>query len=83
METISFTNPKCMKCPKNETCKNKTMVCAYIDEDKINKKSSIDAMQSILEPLIITPKMLQKEITKKMFEISIGVDNASLMGLRK
>lgn len=83
METISFTNPKCMKCPKNETCQNKTMVCAYVDIDEINNKSSISAMQPILEPLIMTPEMIKKEITKKMFEINIGVDNASLMGMRK
>lgn len=83
METISFTNPKCMKCPKNETCKNKTMICAYVDTDEINKKSRVDAMQPILEPLKITSEMLQKEITKKICEISIGIDNTSLMGMRR
>lgn len=83
MGTISFTNPKCMKCPKNETCKNKTMICAYVDTDEINKKASIGAMQPLLEPLKLTPEMIQKEITKQMLEVSMGIDNASLMGLRK
>ncbi|MEI3530081.1 MAG: hypothetical protein V8Q75_03275 [Bacilli bacterium] len=83
METISFTNPKCMKCPKNETCKNKTMICAYVDTDEIQKKSIADAMQQALQPLKMTPEMIQKEITKQILEISMGIDKASLMGLRK
>lgn len=83
METISFTNPKCMKCPKNETCKNKTMICAYVDTDEINKKSSIDAMQPALEPLRMTSEMLLKEINKKISEIKIEVNNASFIRLGK
>lgn len=81
MKTISFTNPKCMKCPKNETCNNKTMVCAYVDEDEINNKSMIDTMQQALEPLKLTPEMIQKEMINKAVEINLGIDNASLMGL--
>ena len=78
LETGAMLNPKCQECTKRDSCNNKTL-CAYlilpIEIKNPQKELSI--------PLKLTPKMIQKEIIKKACEINVGINNASLMTLRK
>ncbi len=84
LETGAMLNPKCQECSKRDSCNNKTL-CAYLippNNTKMNK-SLIDLQEVLSVPLKLNPEMIQKEMIKKAIEINMGIDNASLMGLRK
>jgi hypothetical protein len=80
IKTGSMTNPKCQECSKKGTCKNKTL-CAYLYEDNI-EPIGIQATNEILQPILLTPEMITKEKIEEQIKINMGIDNASLMGLR-
>ena len=83
LETGAILNPKCQKCSKRDSCNNKTL-CAYLIPQKdIEKVCAFSLEGALIAPIVITPEMIQKEIIKKACEINMGIDDATLMGLRK
>lgn len=74
LETGAMLNPKCQKCPKKDTCNDKTL-CAYLipKEIKINKVSA-DVQTPLTQPLKLTPEMIRKRLVEEMTNVSIGID---------
>ena len=83
LETGAMLNPRCQECPRRYSCNNKTLCAYFISPNDIKMKSFTDLSEILSVPVKLTPEMIQKEITKKICEINMGIDNANLMGLRK
>jgi hypothetical protein len=63
LKTFSSTNPECMKCSKNEICKNKTMVCFLYLEDMPTMDIKTHTIAGGAEPIKSDGNELNKKIS--------------------
>lgn len=76
LETGAMLNPECQKCPKKDTCNNKTL-CAYLIPKEIKEdRASADIINPVVEPIIITPEIVTKQLREEIIKKSlyIGID---------
>lgn len=73
LETGAILNPDCQKCPKKDTCNNKTL-CAYLIPTETNiARVGADIIIPAATPIILTPEMLAKQLQKDLINKSLNI----------